>query len=167
MEREINNTSKLQCLYHRYKDVIFFNKNIILSGLASLIVGSIITQLYALHFGYTNNFTNSVVSLAAEYSVFFPLFAFLYYRDNKYRYVDPANGKRKGEIIKSDVKKLIATFSVSEMIYSSSKVIIGYQMLQMALLAPYQAAVASTMMSWILSAASINVMIKVLKLFKR
>ncbi|HEY7570324.1 MAG TPA: hypothetical protein VH796_03045 [Nitrososphaeraceae archaeon] len=167
MEREINNTYKLQCLYRRYKDIIFFNKNIILSGLASLVVGSLITQLYALHYGYTNNFTNSVVSLAAEYSVFFPLFAFLYYRDNKFRYVDSVTGKRKGDIIKTDVKKLIATFSVSEMIYSSSKVIIGYQMLQMAFLAPYQAAVASTMMSWILSAASINIMIKVLKLFKR
>jgi hypothetical protein len=34
-------------------------------------------------------------------------------------------------------------------------------------LAPYQAAVASTMMSWILSAASINVMIKALKLFRK
>ena len=167
MERELNNTSKLQCLYHRYKDIIFFNKNIILAGLASLIVGSIITQVYALHYGYTNNLTNSVLSLATEYSVFFPLFAILYYRDNKFRYLDPVTGKRNVDRIKSDVKKLVATFSVSELIYSSSKVLIGFQMLQMALLAPYQAAVASTMMSWILSAASINVMIKALKLFRK
>lgn len=167
MEREINSSSKLQCLYHRYRDVIFFNKNIVLSGLASLFVGSIVTQLYAMHYGYTNNFPNSVLSLAVEYSVFFPLFALLYYRDNKFRYFDPATGKRKVDRIKSDAKKLIATFSVSELIYSSSKVLIGFQMLQMALLAPYQAAIASTMMSWILSAASINIMIKVLKLFRR
>ncbi len=91
----------------------------------------------------------------------------LYYRDNKFRYLDPVTGKRNVDRIKSDVKKLVATFSVSELIYSSSKVLIGFQMLQMALLAPYQAAVASTMMSWILSAASINVMIKVLKLFRK
>ena len=167
MESEINSRTKLQCLYHRYRDVIFFNKNIVLSGIASLIVGSILTQVYALHYGYTNNFTTSVLSLATEYSVFFPLFALLYYRDNKFRYIDPTTGKRKVDRIKSDVKKLLATFSVSELIYSSSKVLIGYQMLQMALLAPYQAALASTMMSWILSAASINIMIKVLKLFRK
>ena len=110
MEREINNTSKLQCLYHRYKDVIFFNKNIILAGLASLIVGSIVTQVYALHYGYTNNFTNSVLSLATEYSVFFPFFAILYYRDNKFRYLDPVTGKRNVDRIKSDREEISSNF---------------------------------------------------------
>jgi hypothetical protein len=158
--------NKINYLYHRYRDVLLFNKNLIISGIASLIAGSFVTQLYAQQNG-SSNIYNSILSLATEYGMFFPFFAFLFYRDNKHRYKDPLTGKRDSKIIKKDIRKLFTTFSVSEIVYASSKISFIYQFLQLQIAAPYQTAIISTSIAWMLSSMTINIMIKVLKLFRR
>lgn len=151
-------------LYHRYKDVLYFNKNLIIAGILSLLVGSLVTQLFAQAGG--SNILNSFVSIATEYSVFFPIFGLLFYLDNRDKYLDPTTKKRDSHKLRSDIKKLIATFSVSEIIYSTSKILLLYQLLQLAIMSPYQTAILSTMLSWMLSAISINIMIRIMKLVR-
>jgi len=67
--------------YNRYRNYILFNKNIIISGTFALIAGTFFTQFYSQY--EKNNFVNSIVTLSVEYAVYIPLFAFLYYLDNK------------------------------------------------------------------------------------
>ena len=82
---------------------------------ATFLVGALTTQIYALF--YSGNLSNALVTLLVGYCVYIPLFAFLFYRDNKSRYEDPLTGKKNFKNIKEDTKKLFGTFSVSEIIY--------------------------------------------------
>jgi hypothetical protein len=122
--------------YNKYKDYILFNKNIIIAGTAALIVGTFFTQFYAQQ--NKNNFLNSIVTLFVEYGIYIPLFALLFYFDNKSRYVDPLTGEKNYANIKNDLIKLFAIFSVSEVIYAVSKVSIHFQLMQISI-EPYQA----------------------------
>lgn len=74
-----------------YRKLILFNKNLILSGVISFLAGALTTQIYALF--DSNNLSNALITLLIGYCVYIPLFAFLFYRDNKSRYVDPLTGK--------------------------------------------------------------------------
>ncbi|MRN68533.1 MAG: hypothetical protein FIO04_02415 [Nitrosopumilales archaeon] len=81
-----------QNFFQRYRKVILFNKNLILSGVISFLAGALTTQIYALF--DSNNLSNALITLLIGYCVYIPLFAFLFYRDNKSRYVDPLTGKK-------------------------------------------------------------------------
>jgi hypothetical protein len=109
---------------------------------------------------------NSIVALAIEYSVYFPLFGALYYIDNRNRYIDSLTGRKNFDIIKSDLRKLFTAFSISEIVYSISKVSLTFQFLQLGTL-PYQASILGSIIASTLSIVLINiVIIRVVKLFR-
>ena len=109
---------------------------------------------------------NSIVALAIEYCVYFPLFGILYYIDNRNRYTDSSTGKKNFEVIKSDIKKLFTAFSISEIVYSISKISFTFQFLQLGTL-PYQASMLGSIIASTLSIVLINiVIIRVVKLFR-
>jgi hypothetical protein len=149
--------------YDKYKNYILFNKNIIIAGTAALIVGIFFTQLYAQK--SNNNFLNSISTLAIEYAVYIPIFGLFFYFDNKNRYVDPSSGKKNYQNIRNDLVKLFTIFSVSEIIYSISKVTIHYQLMQISF-EPYQASMLGSLASWIIFLVIINFGAKIVKLFK-
>lgn len=105
--------------YNKYRNIILFNKSLLISGIVSFLVGASFTQIYALYDG--NNIVNSLVTSVVGYGVYIPLFAFLYYRDNKAKYIDPLTGKKLFSKIKDDIKKLFTAFSISEAIFILSK----------------------------------------------
>ena len=149
--------------YNRYKDYILLNKNIIIAGTAALVVGVFFTELYA---GYSkNNFLNSIVTLIVEYAIYIPLFAMFYYLDNKGRYVNALTGEKNYSIIKSDLIKLFTIFSISEIIYSVSKVSIHFQLMQISF-EPYQATMIGSTAAWLIFLIIINLGAKIVKLFK-
>ena len=76
----------------KYKKIILFNKNLLLSGSVSFLVGAITTQIYTTL--DSNNISNAVITLTVGYCVYIPLFAFLFYKDNKSRYIDPVTKRR-------------------------------------------------------------------------
>jgi hypothetical protein len=67
---------KYNGFFKKYRNVILFNKNLIISGIAAFFTGAIFTQLYAQQEG--NNLLNAVVTLSVEYGVYIPLFAILF-----------------------------------------------------------------------------------------
>jgi hypothetical protein len=151
-------------LYNKYKDLILFNKNIIIAGICSFFSAALVTQLYAYY--SVSHLTNSIVALTTEYSVYMPLFGVLYYIDNKYRYMDPLTGKKDFKTIKNDIKKLFTTFSISEIAYSLSKLSFTYQFLQLGAL-PYQASMIGSLAASGISIVLINlVIIRGVKLFR-
>ncbi len=149
--------------YNKYWNYILFNKDIIISGIFALIVGTFFTQFYSQY--EKNNFLNSTVTLSVEYAVYIPLFAFLYYLDNKEKYVDPQSGKKNYANIKKEIIKLFAIFSISEIIFSVSKVSIHFQLMQMSY-EPYHATIIASFSAWSIFLVSINLGAKIIKLFK-
>lgn len=151
--------------YQHYRDYILLNKNILVSGVFAFFGGALFTQLYAQY--DNNNLSNSIVTLSVEYAIYIPLFALLFYMDNRNRYVDPLTGRKDKKRIKSDIKKLIAAFSLSELIFSFSKIAIHYELLQTSMAEPYQASMIGSLTAWAIFLVSINLSVKAVKLFRR
>ena len=151
--------------YQHYRDYILLNKNILVSGVFAFFGGALFTQLYAQY--DNNNLSNSIVTLSVEYAIYIPLFALLFYMDNRNRYVDPLTGRKDKKRIKSDIKKLIAAFSLSELIFSFSKIAIHYELLQTSMAEPYQASMIGSLTAWAIFLISINLSVKAVKLFRR
>jgi hypothetical protein len=149
--------------FKRYREAVNFNRNIIVAGLGAFFTGALVAQLYA---GYDeNDLANSALTLAAEYSVYIPVFAFLYYWDNRSRYVDPATGKKDARKIRTDIKKLLATFSVSEVVFSLVKIGMQYWLLQTGTEA-YASAMAASIVAWAVFFVLVNYMAKLVRLFR-
>jgi hypothetical protein len=106
----------------KYKRVILFNKNLLISGIVSFLAGTVTTQVYKTI--DNNNVSNSVITLTVGYCVYIPLFSFLFYRDNKSRYIDPVTKRRNYKNIKDDIPKLFGTFSISEVVFIVTKLFI-------------------------------------------
>jgi hypothetical protein len=149
--------------YQRYRKAILFNKNLVVSGAISFLAGAVTTQIYSLF--DRNSISNALITLAIGYCVYIPLFALLFYKDNKSRYVDPLTGKKSSENIKKDIRKLLGAFSISEVIFIVTKIYFHYILLQL-FVQPYQALAIAELIAWIVFLISINIGIKVVKLFK-
>jgi hypothetical protein len=131
-----------------------------------LFIGAYISQLYTQYYGSSGT-VNSILTLLVEYSIDTPIFALLFYNDNKSRYVDPLTGNKDPRKIKADIKKLFAAFSITECVYSITKVSLQYQFLQYSNLQSYQAAVFSSLIGWGLFFMLINITIAATRLFRR
>ena len=151
-------------LYEKYKYYILFNKNLIISGIFAFFAGAIFTQLYAEH--DQDNFRNSILTLTIEYGVYIPLFVILYYIDNKDKYLDKLTNKKNYSLIRKDIIKLLTAFSISEIVFTISKIFIHYQLLQNSV-EPYQASMIGSICAWIIFFVVINYSIKTVKLFKK
>jgi len=149
--------------YNKYRNYILLNKNIMIAGTAALIVGVFFTELYSEY--NKNNLLNSIVTLTVEYAVYIPIFAILYYLDNRGRYVDVLTGKKNYANIKSDLIKLFTIFSISEVIYSIAKVSIHFQLMQISF-EPYQASIIGSFTAWFIFLIFINLGAKIVNLFK-
>ena len=153
-------------IYKKYKDLIFFNKNIIIAGICSFFSAAYVTQFYYTHYN-KSHVANSILALLTEYSIYIPIFVVLFYIDNRYRYFDPLTGKKDSRTLKKDLKKLFTAFLISEIAYSCSKVSLTYQFLQVGAI-PYQASMLSSLTASAISFVLINLAVfKVVKLFRK
>jgi hypothetical protein len=148
--------------YNKYKHYILLNRNIFIAGIAALVVGVFFTELYAEY--NKNNLLNSIVTLIVEYAVYIPIFAILYYVDNRGKYIDALTGKKNYANIKSDLIKLFTIFSISEVIYSFAKVSIHFQLMQISF-EPYQATMIASTAAWLIFLVIINFGVKAIRLF--
>jgi hypothetical protein len=151
-------------LYSKYKDYVLFNKNILISGIFAFFAGAIFTQFFS---GFnSDSLSNSIVTLIFEYCIYIPIFSYLFYLDNKSRYIKKETGKKNYSNIKTDIKKLITAFAISETIYSVSKVMLHYQLLTLGFIEPYQTSMIASIIAWIIFLLVINLSIKAVHLFK-
>jgi hypothetical protein len=150
--------------YRKYRNYILLNKNILFSGIFAFFGGAMFTQFYSQY--DPNNLANSIVTLSVEYAIYIPLFALLFYLDNRNRYIDPLTGRKSRQRMLSDVKKLLAAFSISEVIFSLSKIAIHYKLLQLSTVEPYQASMIGSLAAWAIFLFSINLSVKAVKLFR-
>lgn len=149
--------------YNKYRNYVLLNKSIIIAGTAALIVGTFFTEFYSKY--DKNNFSNSIVTLSVEYLIYIPLFALFFYYDNRNKYVDPVTGCRNTMNIKNDIIKLFTIFSISEIIFSVSKVSIHFQLMQLSY-EPYLSSMIASFLAWFIFLVIINFGAKIVKLFK-
>ena len=154
----------IKSAYKKYYEYILFNKNLLVSGIFAFFGGAFFTQIYSKY--DSNNFVNSIITLSVEYGIYIPLFALFFYLDNHKKYIDKSTGKKDYEKIKSDLKKLLAAFSTSEVIYSFAKISIHYELLQTHTVAAYEASMIGSIFAWVIFLVSINLSLKAVKLFK-
>jgi hypothetical protein len=135
------------------------------AGICAFVSASFITQFYYTQYS-DSHIANSLVALLSEYSVYIPIFGLLFYRDNRYRYINPLTGKKDFKMIKTDIKKLLTALSISEVAYSMSKIYVTYQFLQLGVI-PYQASMLGSLAASTVSIILINLLvIRVVKLFR-
>jgi cytochrome bd-type quinol oxidase subunit 2 len=160
------NQTKICSLISKYKSVFLFNKNLILSGIGGFFISAYVSELYT-QFD-TSEFANSLIALATEYAVYIPLFSVLFYVDNRQKYLDPATGKKNNKRIMDDIKKLFVAFSVSEIIYSVTRITTQYGLLvhQELNIETYEASMVSSLAAWGVFLIAINVMAKLTRLFR-
>ena len=159
-----NDAVKAAGFFRKYRDAVLFNRNLIISGAGGFFASAYVSQLYAEH--GSSDFANSAAALAVEYAVYIPVFATLFYVNNRKKYVDPATGRRDSRRVWQDIKKLFAAFSVSEVIFSITRVLMQYGLLQTGS-QPYEASMASSLVAWGMFFVAINSMAKLVKLFRR
>ncbi|TVP39801.1 conserved membrane protein of unknown function [Candidatus Nitrosocosmicus arcticus] len=155
---------RLGKLYNKYKDYVLFNKNLLISGIFAFFAGAIFTQFYSEL--SSDSLSNSIVTLIFEYCIYIPIFSYLFYLDNKIRYYHLETGKKNYNRIRTDIKKLITAFAISETIYSVSKVVLHYQLLILGFIEPYQTSMIASTIAWIIFLLIINLSVKAVHLFK-
>jgi hypothetical protein len=77
--------------YHNYRNIIDFNKNIIISAIITALCDIVIVMAASSIF-HTNNFLISLTSLVADFSIFNSFLLFLLYSDNKRLLLKPKQG---------------------------------------------------------------------------
>jgi hypothetical protein len=149
--------------YTRYRELILFNKNIIVAAIAAIITDAIVVQ-YAAQ-SITNNALVSIFSIITDIGVYIVAFAGLFYIDNRKKYVDVVTGMRDSSMFRQDAKKIVTALSVSEVVYMIGKFTSIYLLLQSNVAPPYQVAMLSTLLAGGFSTVTANLMIKAQKLF--
>lgn len=151
--------------YAKYREVILFNKNIIIAAIASIIADAIVVQ-YAFDSITDNNIIVSILSIITDTGVYLATFAAMFLVDNRNKYVDTATGKKDSVRFRSDIKKIVTALGVSEVVYIIVKFTSIYALLQASIAPPYQVAMLTTLLAWIFYIITANVMIRWQKLFR-
>ncbi len=159
--RRLQHSSKQ--FYAKYRELILFNKNIIVAAVAAIIIDAIVVQ-YAAQ-SITNEVLVSIFSIITGTGVYLTAFSGLFYNDNRKKYVDMITGRRDSNRFKQDAKKIVTALGVSEVIYMIGKFTSIYLLLQTNIAPPYQIAVLSTLLAGGFSTATANLIIKAQKLF--
>ena len=135
--------------YIRYRNVINFNKNLIISAIITAIADVAIVTLSALIFN-ENYLLISSVSLIADFIVFNSIFIVLLYRDNII----------KKERLRQDSMKLLTTLGLSEISYLITKFTTIYMFFQFIQIESAQISIITTLLAWVLYIITSNIMVK-------
>src|ERR687896_2113188 len=76
--------------YTRYRELILFNKNIIVAAVAAIIADAIVVQ-YAAQ-SISNDILVSIFSIITDTGVYLSAFGSLFYIDNRKKYIDTVTG---------------------------------------------------------------------------
>ena len=142
------------------QEYLKLNKNILAAFAASIIISAIIAQLLANQADYINTTYTTIV----DYVIYFSVFTGLFYLGNrkKYRLESGATDTVK---LKHDLKKLIASKGIAEVIYTIARWALQYYFLTINY-DPYLASIASQGISTIIYLIILNAIVKIMRLYK-
>ncbi len=161
--RQTQTHQSIKQFYAKYRELILFNKNIIVAAIASIIADALVVQ-YAAE-SISNDIIVSLFSIVTDTGVYLAAFAGLFYFDNRKKYINSIIGERDSNRFKQDAKKIVTALGVSEAAYIIAKFTSIYLLLQSNVAPPYQIAMLTTLLAWVFYIVTANLMIKAQKLF--
>lgn len=144
----------------KYREYIKLNKNILIGFAASIIISAIVAQILA----NEDAIFNTTYTLIVDYAVYFSVFGVLYYYDNRKKY-KLENGQTDKTLLKQDLIKIVSSLGVAEVIYTIARWALQYYFLTIDY-DPYLASVTSQSISTVIYMISINVIVKLTRLYK-
>jgi len=144
----------------KYKEYLKLNKNVLLGFAASIIISAIVADYLA----DQQDYLNTSITLVADYAVFFSVFGFLFYLDNRKKYRTETGDLQKS-LLKSDLIKIVTSLGIGEVIYTIVRWVLQYYLLQIDYDA-YLASIVSQMISTVVYMIVLNLSVKFTRLYK-
>ena len=142
------------------QEYLKLNKNILIAFAASIILSAVIAQILSDQADYLNTTYTTV----ADYAIYFSVFSGLFYLDNRKKY-RLENGETDTTKLKHDLKKLIASLGIGEVIYTAARWALQYYLLTINY-DPYLASIISQGLSTIIYMIVVNLTVKITRLYK-
>ena len=144
----------------KYREYLKLNKNILIAFAVSITISAIAAD----YFASQEDYLNSTFTLIVDYTVFFSVFGGLFYYDNRKKYI-LENGETDKSLLKSDLIKIISSLGIGEVVYTIVRWSLQYYLLLLNY-EPYMASIISQLISTVIYMITLNITIKLTKLFK-
>ncbi|QLH02249.1 hypothetical protein C5F47_01000 [Nitrosopumilus cobalaminigenes] len=142
------------------QEYLKLNKNVLIAFTASIIISAIIAQVLSDQADYLNTTYTTI----ADYAIYFSVFSSLFYFDNRKKYrLD--SGKTDTAKLKHDLKKLITSLGIAEVVYTVVRWAMQYYFLTINY-DPYLASILSQGISTIIYMIVLNLTVKITRLYK-
>ncbi len=142
------------------QEYLKLNKNILIAFAASIIISAVIAQILS----DQSNYLNTTYTTIADYTIYFSVFSSLFYLDNRKKY-RLESGKTDTIKLKHDLKKLITSLGIAEVVYTVVRWALQYYLLTISY-DPYLASIISQGISTIIYMMVLNLIVKVTRLYK-
>ena len=142
------------------QEYLKLNKNILIAFAASIIISAIIAQILS----DEADILNTTYTTIADYVIYFSVFSSLFYFDNRKKY-RLESGKTDTVKLKQDLKKLITSLGIAEVVYTIARWALQYYFLTINY-DPYLASIVSQGISTIIYMIVLNLIVKITRLYK-
>ena len=143
------------------QEYLELNKNILVAFTASIIISAIIAQILS----DQTDYLNTTYTTIADYVIYFSVFSGLFYLDNRKKY-QLKSGCTDTVKLKHDLKKLITSLGIAEIVYTVVRWVLQYYFLTVQHYDPYMASIASQGISTIIYMLVVNLSVKIMRLYK-
>ncbi|QLH05866.1 hypothetical protein [Nitrosopumilus ureiphilus] len=142
------------------QEYLKLNKNILIAFAASIIISALIAQILS----EQTDYLNTTYTTIADYVIYFSVFSGLFYLDNRKKY-RLASGRTDTAKLKGDLKKLVTSLGIAEIVYTVVRWVLQYYLLTINY-DPYLASIASQGISTIIYMIVVNLSVKITRLYK-
>ena len=142
------------------QEYLKLNKNILIAFAASIIISAVIAQILS----DQDDLLNTTYTTIADYVIYFSVFSSLFYLDSRKKY-QLESGKTDTAKLKQDLKKLITSLGIAEVVYTVARWALQYYFLTINY-DPYLASIASQGISTIIYMIVLNLTVKITRLYK-
>jgi len=142
------------------QEYLKLNKNILIAFAASIIISAIIAQVLSDQADYLNTTYTTI----ADYVIYFSVFSSLFYLDSRKKYRLESGGIDTVKL-KHDLKKLITSLGIAEVVYTVVRWALQYYFLSINY-DPYLASIVSQGISTIIYMIVLNLIVKITRLYK-
>ena len=142
------------------QEYLKLNKNILIAFAASITISAVIAQILSDQADYLNTTYTTI----ADYAIYFSVFSGMFYLDNRKKYL-LKSGKTDTKRLKHDLKKLITSLGIGEIVYTIVRWVLQYYLLVLNY-DPYLASIVSQGLSTIVYMVVVNLSVKITRLYK-
>jgi len=142
------------------QEYLKLNKNVLIAFVASIIISAVIAQILS----DQDDLLNTTYTTIADYVIYFSVFSSLFYLDNRKKY-RLESGKTDTAKLKQDLKKLITSLGIAEVVYTVARWALQYYFLTINY-DPYLASIVSQGISTIIYMIVLNLTVKITRLYK-